>query len=203
MTEASTEASSAAPISPGSEKSRREAEAWAAAIAGLAVVDDRLVVTESAASTDVDAMMAFLAIGEQQLNRGARTAAVHAYRQAVQAAPTNALPYLALGRAFLSKGKVDLALATYAAAIDLEPTETDAHLAYAETLGRQGRYADALDAMARTLDVDPTVSHAHKRSAVWSYYLGDHAAARRHAERAAALGDPVPPQLLQMLEDAK
>jgi tetratricopeptide (TPR) repeat protein len=195
------EAATPAPTSPMNEKSRERAAEWADAVRGLEFDTGRVVVDPALASRDPGRAAELIRDGDVALDGNRRTGAVRSYARAILADPTDPAAYRRLGGAMNMKGKTDLAIASYRTALDLDPDHVPTRVRLAETHARERQRDEAMAEMESVLARDPDHGLAHKRLATWRYYEGDLAAAWTHVHAAEAAGQPVPPQLVVLLEE--
>lgn len=190
--------------SPENDRSRARREAWAQAIAGVAIRDGRLAVQVPLAGDAGDAAAALdEAAAEARVNH--RTAAVAAAVRAARITPADAGAWRVLAGALRDKGEEDLAEAARRTVIaigrDRGTLRATDLLDLAEQLARMsGREEEALDAARTAVALDDACGPAHRFLAMRLALRGELDAARPHARAAANAGTPVPPQLARRLE---
>ncbi len=128
--------------------------------------------------------------------------AIGAASQALMLDPDNPARHTGLGHLLMLKGKNAEAEACLRTALDLQPDALDAQMHLANLLYGTGRYDEAIALWKETLAIDPDHGQAHFELALALYYAGDYQGSQLHADRAAALGQPMPPQFAPLLQAA-
>jgi Flp pilus assembly protein TadD len=182
-------------LSPASEYRKRQIDA---ALAGVAVVDGRLV-AEPAPPLAPPEIRGRLAEVDALLDRGLRPAAVAAAVAVVRGAPGSADACVALGRALLTTGRNDVAVAAFATAVALEPRDADARFLLGAALDRSGHDDRAVTAWHEALAIDPGLGAAHVRLAAAAWLAGDVGEAAVRVAAAQAAGTPLPGQLARLV----
>ncbi len=120
--------------------------------------------------------------------------------RAVLLDPQNAERYESLGDVLIAKRMDGEAVAAFGTALALEPARVSARFKLGDALNRTGQLEAAIETLQEVIAQAPDHAAAHARLAVLTYYAEDRAAAEAYAQRAAALGQPVPPQLTALLD---
>lgn len=94
-----------------------------------------------------------LRVGHVAVLRGSLTAAIDAYREAAEIAPSRALPHTSLGGVLLRLGRLEEALVEYASAVARAPRDEGALLGQAEALSAAGERAEAASALDRVAEI--------------------------------------------------
>jgi tetratricopeptide (TPR) repeat protein len=94
-----------------------------------------------------------LRVGHVAVLRGSLNAAVDAYRNAAEIAPSRALPHTSLGGVLLRLGRLSEALVEYAAAVARAPHDEGALLGQAEALSTAGQRVDAALALDQVAEI--------------------------------------------------
>jgi tetratricopeptide (TPR) repeat protein len=94
-----------------------------------------------------------LRVGHVAVLRGSLNAAVDAYRNAAEIAPSRALPHTSLGGVLLRLGRLSEALVEYAAAVARAPHDEGALLGQAEALSTAGQRVDAASALDQVAEI--------------------------------------------------
>jgi tetratricopeptide (TPR) repeat protein len=109
-----------------------------------------------------------------------RSAAVRAYRRAIELEPTRVAPYLNLGAVLCEDSRFAEAVELYDVAAKVVGDEPLIHFNHAIALEDQGRPRDALAAYDRALALDASFADAHYNRGVLLEKLGDARGALRH-----------------------
>jgi Tfp pilus assembly protein PilF len=176
---------------------------WAEAVRGLDFSTGMVVVTEADRRPDSRAAAAHMETGREMIRTNRKTPAVKAFADALRSDPSSVEAYLGLGEAMILKGREVYAAACYRTVIALEPERVEAHVALGHALAMAGEHAAAIESMNTALELDSSLGEAHERLAVWHYYSQSYDAARWHADEAARLGSPCPPQFIELLNTRK
>ena len=125
--------------------------------------------------------------------------------KAVRAAPEAGLAWLILGIIQYEGNKLEAALASLAHAAWLEPKDPRAHHYLGVTIGRKGWYSGAEEEMRKAIELDPDYAEAHFNLAVFYLQRVPPAVelARRHYQKALALGTSADPQIEKSLAESK
>ena len=206
--EAVPESSSVAPTGAASPIDERKNLLLREMMRGLDYADGRVAIDDAnqrraIAPGDVEAagVRALEAIDLAERNQ--TLLAISAFTDAITAAPGEAIPYVGLARALAAHGRTVEAEAALRTALDLEPGLIPARESLAELLAGDGRRDEAIGEWSRLLELVPGRAQIHSRLAAALFYAGDLATADRHAERAAALGAPVAPQLRLLIDSTR
>jgi len=103
----------------------------------------------------------FVAQAEQLYSEGKLTLAVEAYKQAINADPTNPANYTALARLQVYTGAYDEAILNAQNALLKNPNNPNAHAIQGWALGFQDKYGAAEMEIQKALSIDPNNALAH------------------------------------------
>ena len=185
-----------------SPKERISAERWDAATVGIRFDSPSGLVAVQTLATG-SPRQAATALGEADRLFGENRVmeALDQYVLAVRNDADLADGYVGIGRVARRKGKLDKSIAAFRTALDRRSDHRDALFGLATTLWNDAQQDEAIAQMTTLLLIDDEHARAHERLAVWSYYTGEHETAWEHLHRADALGQPVPEQLVGLLEE--
>jgi Flp pilus assembly protein TadD len=196
-------ASAGAPATgPMNEKERLDAERWERATAGLILdAPGGLVEVQPLAAGSVAAAGEHVTDGRRLVGENRVMEALEQFTLAARNDPSNAAAYAGLGMTLGRKGKQDAAIAAFRTAVARDESDPTYRYELAMSLWRASMQREAIDEMNAVVVIDDDHGPGHERLAVWSYYAGDHDTAWRHLHRAEELGNPVPAQLVALLEN--
>lgn len=157
-----------------------------------------------AASKPDDALLQ-LNLGTVHFRMDALPEAAVALERAVQLDRENKAAWLTLGIVRLEQQRDDDALAALSRAVQLDPRSARAHAYLGVAIGRRGWLLGAEDQLRRAVDLEPNYADAHFNLALFYLQRTPPAIelARRHYERALALGAAPDPLVAQQLEAPK
>jgi len=134
---------------------------------------------------------------------GQAAGAEDAYRRALDLDPQNAEIHFDRGVLLSEQGRADAAIAEFAEASRLDPTLARAQYNWGTALAAQSRYPEAIERFRRAIEMAPDYAEAHYNLGAASLLVGDVATARREIEAARSLGYRPPPQVMEMLRQAR
>lgn len=174
---------------------------WQDAIRGLDFETGRVIVLTPAARVNVlRARRTYREGLEALVVRHDYVGAIGLFRDALEDDPNFGEVYEPLGDALRGKGRSAWTVAAYRTAIEAGFDSADLRSKLAMQLWGMDQFDDAVAEMTMASEIEPARAETHERLAVWSYYLGDDAAAWRHVHAARARGGDVPPQFIPLLE---
>jgi len=156
------------------------------------------------AETNPDDVLIHLNLGTVLFRMKQLPEAAKALQRAVEIDRENKAAWLTLGIVQLEQGQDDDALAALSRAVQLDPRNARAHAYLGVAIGQRGWLLGAEQELRRALELEPNYAEAHFNLAL--FYLRRTPAAielaRRHYERALALGSAPDPLVEEQLKAA-
>jgi Flp pilus assembly protein TadD len=129
--------------------------------------------------------------------------AEQAYRHALDVEPGNSEIHFDRGVLLSEAGKHDLAIEEFSEACRLDPTLARAQYNWGTALVAVRRYPEAIARFRRATELAPDYAEAHYNLGVASLLTGDKDTARSEIEAARRLGYEPPPQVMEMVQQAR
>ena len=193
--------STTSPYEGLSPKERLSAERWDSATTGIRFdASSGLVAVDTLATGSSIQAATLLAEADRLFDENRLMEAMDQFVLAVRNDDALAEGYVGIGRVARRKGKLNESLAAFRTALDRGGDHQGARFELAMTLWNDAQHDAAIAQMNRVLLAEDEHPNAHERLAVWSYYVGEHETAWEHLHRAQDLGQPVPAQLVGLLE---
>ncbi len=151
---------------------------------------------------DVDLRHAptLVAFGNMLNYQGKFDEAVRQYRNALDVRPEDTVTRNNLANVLAKKGELEQARAHYQKSLEYEPGNFDAHHNLGQVLARQGKIEQAIAHYRSALRSKQNVGLVHSHLALALVQAGDYRSAWKHAELAQSLGETVPADILEALE---
>jgi spermidine synthase len=159
-----------------------------------------IVSYQKALELDPDNAEAHNNMGVIYRKQGRVDQAIAQFRKAATINPDHAQAHYNLGNAFDRKARLDDAISAYKKAIGINPRYVKAHNNLGMAYHKKGMLEDAIAAYKNALALDPDLGEAHNNLFIAYYYTGNFRLAVVHCDKAIALGVPVKPKYLELIE---
>ncbi len=164
--------------------------------------EEALAAADRALEISPNLAEAYISRGLVYKTQGRHQESIAAFRKAVELKPAFAGGYLNLAEAYQAAGDRVSALAAARKAIEIDPNLAEAHTTLGNLSFAAGDDEGAISAFRRALEINPDSGTAHNNLAVVYYKRKKFELAIQHCDRAVALGYPVNPGFLKLINTA-
>jgi len=161
--------------------------------------EEALALYKRAIASDPKMAFSYFNLANLYRRMGQEGLAVENYRKAMELNPLYVEAYSNLGVLYFAQGRFEEAAAVLEEGARLNLVFPDIHHNLGNTYQRLGRLEEALAAYKKAVELNPNFGPSHLNLAIAYFKKGDYRQAVEHADRAQALGEAVPQEILTAL----